>query len=144
MSTKENNPKYVVFDAKGKILGRLATEIAKVLSGKGKVDFMPNVGGSDWAIIINSDLVRLSGTKAKKKIYWKHSGYPGGITSITFDDLIKKDSTKVIELAVKGMLPKNKLSCAAMKRLRVFKGENHDFGRYTDGEIRTDSKKASK
>jgi len=136
MSNKDNknNPEYVVFDAKGKILGRLATKIAKVLSGKGKVDFQPNVGGSDWAIIINSDKVRLSGTKAKKKIYHKHSGYPGGITSISFDDLVKKDSTKVIELAVKGMLPKNKLSRAAMKRLRVFKGENHDFDRYIKKE----------
>jgi len=135
MSNKENNnPEYVVFDAKGKILGRLATKIAKTLSGKGKVDFQPNVGGSDWAIVVNSDKVRLSGAKAKNKIYHKHSGYPGGITSISFDDLVKKDSTKVIELAVKGMLPKNKLSRAAMKRLRVFKGENHDFDRYIKKE----------
>ena len=135
MSNKENNnPEYVVFDAKGKILGRLATKIAKTLSGKGKVDFQPNVGGSDWAIVVNSDKVRLSGAKTKNKIYHKHSGYPGGITSISFDDLVKKDSTKVIELAVKGMLPKNKLSRAAMKRLRVFKGENHDFDRYIKKE----------
>ena len=135
MSNKENNnPEYVVFDAKGKILGRLATKIAKTLSGKGKVDFQPNVGGSDWAIVVNSDKVRLSGAKTKNKIYHKHSGYPGGITSIIFDDLVKKDSTKVIELAVKGMLPKNKLSRAAMKRLRVFKGENHDFDRYIKKE----------
>lgn len=142
MSNKDNknNPEYVVFDAKGKILGRLATEIARVLSGKGKVDFQPNVGGSDWAIIINSDKVRLSGKKAKNKIYHKHSGYPGGITSISFEDLVKKDSTKVIELAVKGMLPKNKLSRAAMKRLRVFKGENHDFDRY----VKKDDKKSEK
>jgi len=133
MKNKENknNPEYVVFDAKGQVLGRLATKIAKVLSGKNKIDFQPNVGGSSWAIVINSDKVKLSGAKAKNKIYHKHSGYPGGITSITFDDLVKKDSTKVIELAVKGMLPKNKLSRTAMKRLRVFKGENHDFKRYT-------------
>jgi large subunit ribosomal protein L13 len=131
MSDKENkNPEYVVFDAEGKILGRLATEIARVLSGKDKIDFKPNVGGSAWAIVVNSDKVRLSGAKAKNKIYHKHSGYPGGITSISFDDLVRKDSTKVIELAVKGMLPKNKLSRVAMKRLRVFKGPNHDFERY--------------
>ncbi len=128
MSKKETTPEYVVFDAKGKILGRLAVEIAKVLSGKNKVDYTPNIGGSDWAIVINSDKVRLSGNKAKQKVYWKHSGYPGGISSITFEDLLKKDSTKVIELAVKGMLPKNKLSREALKRLRVFKGEKHDFG----------------
>ena len=128
MDKKNNNPEYIVFDAKGKILGRLAVEIAKVLSGKGRVDYTPNIGGSDWAIVINSDQVRLSGEKAKKKVYWKHSGYPGGIKSITFDDLLEKDSTKVIELAVKGMLPKNKLSRGALKRLRVFKGDKHDFG----------------
>jgi len=129
MTNEEKNPEYIIFDAEGKILGRLATEIAIVLSGKRKVDFQPNIGGSDWAIVINSDKVRLSGTKAKKKIYWKHSGYPGGISAINFADLIKKDSTKVIKLAVKGMLPKNKLSREAMKRLRIFKGENHNFNR---------------
>jgi len=134
MKENKNNPEYVVFDAEGKILGRLATEIAKVLSGKGKIDFQPNVGGSDWAIVINSDKVRLSGAKAKNKIYHKHSGYPGGITSISFEHLLEKDSTKIIELAVKGMLPKNKLSRVAMKRLRIFKDENHDFGRYTKKE----------
>jgi len=128
MSKNEQSPEYIVFDAKGKILGRLAVEIAKTLSGKDKVDYTPNVGGSAWAIVINSDKVRLSGNKAKKKVYWKHSGYPGGIKSITFDDLLKKDSPRVIELAVKGMLPKNKLSREALKRLRVFKDENHDFG----------------
>jgi large subunit ribosomal protein L13 len=128
MIEQNNNPEYIIFDAKGKILGRLAVEIARVLSGKNKVSYTPNIGGSAWAVVINSDQVRLSGNKAKKKVYWKHSGYPGGIKSITFDDLIKKDSTKVIELAVKGMLPKNKLSREALKRLRVFKGTKHDFG----------------
>ena len=128
MTKKETTPEYIVFDAKGKILGRLAVEIAKVLSGKNKVDYTPNIGGSAWAIVINSDQVRLSGNKAKQKVYWKHSGYPGGIKSITFDDLLKKDSTKVIEFAVKGMLPKNKLSREALKRLRVFKDEKHNFG----------------
>jgi large subunit ribosomal protein L13 len=128
MSEKSKKPEYVIFDAQGKILGRLAVEIAAVLSGKKKVDYTPNVGGSDWAIVINADKVRLSGAKAKKKIYWKHSGYPGGIKSISFADLVKKDSRKVIELAVKGMLPKNKLSARALKRLRVYKDEKHDFG----------------
>lgn len=128
---KKKHPEFVVFDAKGKILGRLATEIAKVLSGKNKVDYQPNVGGRDWVIVINSDYVKLSANKAGKKVYWKHSGYPGGISSITFKDFIKKDSPQVIKLAVKGMLPKNKLSREALKRLRVFKGEKHDFERYT-------------
>jgi len=119
--------KYILFDAKGKILGRMSTEIAKILSGKNKVDYQPNVGGSDWVIVINSDKVRLSGEKAKKKLYWRHSGYPGGIYSDSFNDLMKKDSRKVILLAVSGMLPKNKLAAAALKRLRVFKDEKHPY-----------------
>lgn len=120
---------YILFDAKGKILGRLATEIAKVLSGKNKVDFAPNVGGSDWAIVINSDKVRLSGEKAKKKIYWRHTGYPGGIKQRTFEEAMGEDSREVIKHAVEGMLPKNKLSSRAMKRLRIFKDDKHTFGK---------------
>lgn len=125
--SEKTQPKYILFDAKGKILGRLATEIARVLSGKGKVDFESHIGGSDWAIVINSDKVRLSGEKASKKIYWRHSGYPGGIYKETFADLVKRDSTKVIFSAVEGMLPKNKLSSKALKRLRVFKDEKHPY-----------------
>ena len=78
--------KYIVVDAKGQILGRMSTKIAKILSGKNKVDYEPQVGGSDWVIVINSDKVRLSGEKAKKKIYYRHSGYPGGIYEKTLFD----------------------------------------------------------
>lgn len=127
VSKKE--PKYILFDAKGKILGRLATEIARVLSGKNKVDFEPRIGGSDWAVVINSDRVRLSGEKADKKIYWRHSGYPGGIYKETFAELVERDSTKVIFSAVEGMLPKNKLLKKALKRLRVFKDGKHPYGK---------------
>ena len=127
----ENNSKveYHLVDAKGQILGRIATQIAKILSGKNEVDFTPNVGGKDWVVVINSDRVRLSAEKGDKKIYWKHTGYPGGIYKTTFNEQMEKDSTKVIFDAVKGMLPKNKLSFKAMKRLRVFKDENHSFGK---------------
>lgn len=127
MKTTAKEPKYVLFDAKGKILGRLSTEIAKLLSGKNEVDFQPNVGGKDWAIVINSDRVRLSGEKGKKKVYYRHSGFPGGITSATFDEMMVKDSRAVITHAVKGMLPKNKLSSAALTRLRVYKDEAHEY-----------------
>jgi large subunit ribosomal protein L13 len=120
-------PKYVLFDAKNKILGRFAVEVASVLSGKKEIDFQPNVGGKDWAIVINADKVRLSGEKAKKKIYYWHTGYPGGIKQATFQEMIEDDSRKIIVRAVKGMLPKNKLSVQALKRLRVFKDEKHTF-----------------
>lgn len=118
--------KYHLIDAQGEILGRLATRIAKILSGKNEVDFAPNVGGRDWVVVINSDGVRLSGEKAKKKIYWRHSGYPGGIRSLTFAEMMEKDSRKVILKAVKGMLPKNKLSEKAMTRLLVYKDGEHE------------------
>lgn len=123
---KKEKLKYHLVDAKGEILGRLATKIAKVLSGKNEVNFAPNVGGKDWVVVINSDGVRLSGEKAKKKIYWHHSGYPGGISSLTFAEMMEKDSRKVIEKAVKGMLPKNKLSEKAMTRLLIYKDGEHN------------------
>jgi len=126
-SEKKQTSEFILFDAKGKILGRLATEIARTLSGKDKVDFEPRLGGKDWAIVINSDKVRLSGDKESKKIYWRHSGYPGGIYKATFKEMMIKDSTQVIEKAVKGMLPKNKLSVQAMKRLRIFKSTEHPY-----------------
>ncbi len=122
-------PQYILFDAKGRILGRMSTEIARTLSGRTSIEYEPNVGGKDWVIIINSDKVRLSGEKGKKKLYWKHSGYPGSIKSATFNEMMEKDSRKVIKHAVEGMMPKNKLSQAAMKRLRVFKDEKHPYGK---------------
>jgi large subunit ribosomal protein L13 len=123
----KQSKKHTVIDANGQILGRMATEIAKILSGKNKVDFQPHIGGDEWVIVINSDKVRLSGEKGKKKIYWRHSGYPGGIYQRTFDEMMELDSRKVIAHAVEGMLPKNKLSAKAMKRLRIFKDEKHNF-----------------
>ncbi len=122
---KKSNSEFVLFDAKGKILGRLATEIAGVLSGKKKVNYEPREGGNDWVIVINSDKIRLSGEKENKKIYWRHSGYPGGIYKATFKEMKKKDSTQIIKKAVKGMMPRNKLTVEALKRLRIFKAEDH-------------------
>lgn len=120
-------PRYFLLDAKGKILGRFASEAARILSGKNRVDYTPNVGGKDWVIVINSDEVELSGEKEGKKTYYRHSGYPGGIYKKTFEERMEEDSQGVIFDAVKGMMPKNKLSREALKRLRVFKDENHDF-----------------
>ncbi|MDA3815497.1 MAG: 50S ribosomal protein L13 [Patescibacteria group bacterium] len=136
MKEESSKVEYVAFDAKGKILGRLATQIAKVLSGKGKVDYTPHIGSQDWAIIINSDDVRLSGEKAKKKIYWRHTGFPGGIKQRTFEEMMEIDSREVIMNAVKGMVPKNKLGKNSLTRLRVFKDEKHDFENEVTKEIK--------
>ena len=126
-SHHQQKPKFFLFDAKGKILGRLAVEIAKTLSGKKTVDYQPNKGGRDWAIVINSDKVRLSGAKAGKKLYWRHTGYTGNIKSFTFKEMMEKDSRVIIKQAVRGMLPKNKLSRDALRRLRIFKNEKHPY-----------------
>jgi large subunit ribosomal protein L13 len=117
--------KYHLFDAQGKILGRMATDIAKILSGRTKVDFTPHIDGGDFVVVINSDKIEVTGNKLLGKIYHRFSGYPGGISSIALRDLLKKDSTKVIQNAVYGMLPKNKLRNEMMKRLLVYKDAEH-------------------
>lgn len=117
--------KYHLFDAEGKILGRLAVEIVKVLRGKNKADFTPHIDGGDFAVIINSDRLIVSGNKMDGKIYNRFSGYPGGITAIKLKDQLKKDSRKIIEAAIYGMLCKNKLRNKMMRRLLVHKGKDH-------------------
>ena len=119
------NRKYYQFNAQGKVLGRLATEIAETLDGKRKVDYAPNVDGGDFVVVINSDGVIVTGNKRKAKKYFRHSGYPGGIKEITFEEQLKKDSRKIIEKAVYGMLPKNKLRAKMMKRLLIYENGEH-------------------
>ncbi|EKE25872.1 MAG: Ribosomal protein L13, partial [uncultured bacterium] len=109
----------------GKVLGRLATEIAKVLSGRNKVDYVPHIDGGDFVTVINMDKIRVTGNKMDDKIYHKFSGYPGGISSISFKDLLKKDPKKVMQNAVYGMLPKNTLRDKMMLRLDAVAGPEH-------------------
>lgn len=116
---------YHLFDAKGKILGRLATEIAIVLSGKSRVDFTPNVDAGDFVVVVNTDKIDVTGNKDEKKVYHSYSGYPGGIYSITLGELREKDSRKIIQNAVYGMLPKNKLRAPRMARLLLYTGAEH-------------------
>lgn len=120
------NRQYHLFDAHGKVLGRFATEIAKVLSGRNKVDHTPHIDGGDFVVVINSDKIRVTGNKLDGKMYHSFSGYPGGITSIVLKDLLKKDSTKVIKNAIYGMLPKNNLREKMMLRLKVYKDAEHN------------------
>ena len=117
--------KYYQFNAQGKVLGRLATEIANILNGKRKVDYLPNVDGGDFVVVTNSDGVIVTGNKRKDKKYFRHTGYVGGIKEITFEEQIKKDSRKTIERAVYGMLPKNKLRARMMKRLLIYENDEH-------------------
>ena len=121
------NRQYHLFDAQGKVLGRLATEIAKTLSGRNKVDYVPHIDGGDFVIVINAEKIRVTGNKLEGKVYHKYSGYPGGISSISLKNLLAKDSAKVIQNAVYGMLPKNKLRDKMMLRLHAFGGSEHTF-----------------
>ncbi len=116
---------WYLVDATDKTLGRLASEIAKRLRGKHKPVYTPHVDTGDYIVVINAEKVRVSGNKATDKTYYRHSGYPGGIKSITFDKLIQRAPERVIETAVKGMLPKNPLGRAMFRKLKVYGGAEH-------------------
>ncbi len=114
-----------VVDASGKILGRLATQVASLLMGKHKPIFSYNLDTGDFVVVINADKVRVTGNKAKQKVYYRHSGYPGGLKSITLEKMMQTNPTRVIEYAVKGMLPHNRLGASMRKKLRVYAGDTH-------------------
>ena len=115
--------KWYVIDAEGKTLGRLATVCANLLRGKTKPNYTPNVDTGDFVIVINADKIQVSGKKETDKIY--HTGFPGGLKSISFKDLMEKDPTKAIEKAVKGMLPHNTLGAEQFTKLKVYAGAEH-------------------
>ena len=117
--------KWFLVDANGKTLGRLSVEIAKILRGKHKTDFMPNVDNGDYVIIINAEKIKVTGKKLEQKIYRRHSGYPGGMKIIKLKDMLKRRPEFVLRHAVKGMLPKNNLGHAIIKKLYVYSGENY-------------------
>jgi large subunit ribosomal protein L13 len=116
---------WYIVDADGKILGRMASEIARVLRGKNKVIFTPNADTGDFVIVINAKGVRLSGHKLDDKIYYRHTNYPGGIRSRTAADLLENKPEDLIHLAVKGMLPKNRLGRKLAAKLKVYSGAEH-------------------
>lgn len=117
--------KWLLIDAEGQTLGRLASEIASILRGKHKPTFTPNVDTGDHVIVINSDKVVVTGNKAQKKMYYHHTGFAGGLKAITFQGLMEKKPDQAIYLAVKGMLPHNRLGRAMIKKLRVYAGAEH-------------------
>lgn len=120
------NKEWLLVDADGQTLGRLASEVAKLLRGKHKPNFTPHVDCGDNVVIINAEKVHLSGKKWEAKEYIRHTGYPGGQRSLTAQELKDKNPCKVVEKAVKGMLPKNKLGAALFRNLKVYAGAEHD------------------
>lgn len=117
--------KWYILDAKELVLGRLASKVAAYLRGKTKPVFTPNVDTGDFVIVVNADKVRLTGRKLDGKVYYHHSGYPGGLKAETAKERLSKNPEKLIIDAVKGMLPKNRLGRAMLKKLKVYRGEEH-------------------
>ena len=116
---------WVLIDTEDMVLGRVATEAARILKGKHKPQYTPHVDTGDFVVIINADKIRVTGTKAGKKTYYRHSGFPGGLKSETFNEAMAKHPERVIEHAVKGMLPKNTLGRAMGMKLKVYAGPEH-------------------
>lgn len=121
----EINQKWLVVDANGQILGRLASEVASILRGKNKPIFTPHMDVGDYVIIINAGKIRVTGKKAKTKKYYRHTGYPGGLRSDNYSDLIKSNPARILEKAIWGMLPHNKLGKKIYKKLKIYAGNEH-------------------
>jgi len=126
IATPENmDRKWYVVDAEGQTLGRMASQIAAVLRGKNKPCYTPFIDAGDYVIVINADKVVLTGNKLEQKYYYKHSGYPGGFKAVQYKHLMEKKPVFVVEKAIKGMLPKNRLGRAMFKKLKVYAGSEH-------------------
>lgn len=116
---------WYLIDAAGKTLGRLSTEIARRLRGKHKPEYTPHVDTGDYIVVVNAEKIQVTGRKADEKVYQHYTGFPGGVKSITFDKLLQKAPVRIIEHAVRGMLPKNPLGRAMFRKLKVFAGAEH-------------------
>ncbi len=125
VSTIEADRKWYVVDAKDQVLGRLATKVAGIIRGKNKAIFTPNSDTGDFVVVINAGLVKVTGKRESLKNYKHHSGYPGGLKTRSFEEMISKKPEFVIENAVKGMLPKNRLGNQLIKKLKVYAGDKH-------------------
>lgn len=133
LSVKDIKRDWHLINAKDQILGRIATDIATKLMGKNKPNFVPYLDCGDFVVVTNAAKVKVTGKKQTQKVYFRHSGYPGGDTRETFDKLIKRKPEEVVRHAVKGMLPKNKLGRRMIKKLFIFPGEQHKFEKQLGG-----------
>src|SRR6058998_60240 len=122
-ANRERN--WVVIDANGKTLGRLATQIADILRGKRKPEYTPHCDVGDFVIVVNAEKISVTGNKREQKLYHRHSGYPGGLKTRTLDDMLERRPQEVIRLAVKGMLPRNRLARQQLRKLKVYAGPDH-------------------
>jgi large subunit ribosomal protein L13 len=131
--TAENN--WYVIDAEGKTLGRMAAEIAHRLRGKHKPEYTPHVDTGDYIVVVNAEKVRVTGKKTTDKLYHRHSGYPGGLKTRTFNEMVEKAPEDIITLAVKGMMPRTPLGRAMLRKLKVYAGTEHPHGAQNPAEL---------
>lgn len=127
---------WLLIDAEDQVLGRVASKAAQILKGKHKPQYTPHVDTGDFVVVINADKIRVTGVKATDKEYYRHSGYPGGLKCETFQEAMEKHPERVIEHAVKGMLPKNTLGRAMAKKLKVYAGSEHPYMAQQPREIK--------
>jgi len=125
VKTEETDRKWYVVDATDQVLGRLATKVASVIRGKHKPSFTPNMDTGDFVVIVNADKVKMTGKRELLKTYFRHSGYPGGVKLLTYQQMKDKHPERIVEFAVKGMLPKNKLGRKLGSKLKVYVGADH-------------------
>ncbi len=117
--------KWYVVDAEGKTLGRLSTEIARVLRGKHKAQYTPHIDTGDFVVVINADRIEVTGRKAEQKIYYRHTGYPGGLKEVSYERMMDRKPTEIVRKAVWGMMPKSRLARAQFKKLKIYAGSEH-------------------
>ena len=125
LRTKDIEQKWYLMDCSGKRLGRLSVEVANILRGKNKPEYTPNSDVGDFVVLINAKKIEVSGNKEEDKIYYRHTGFPGGIKKISFKDQLEKNPEKLIRDAVKGILPKNRLNRQIIKKLKVYNDDAH-------------------
>ena len=122
---REAERKWLLIDAEGQTLGRLATEIARLLRGKDKPQYTPHVDTGDFVVVVNAEKVVVTGKKTEQKVYYRHSGYPGGLKTTSYEEMLERKPTEILRRAVKGMMPKTRLGRQQLKKLKIYAGPEH-------------------
>ena len=122
---REVERKWLLIDAEGQTLGRLATEIARLLRGKDKPQYTPHVDTGDFVVVVNAEKVVVTGKKTEQKVYYRHSGYPGGLKTTSYEEMLERKPTEILRRAVKGMMPKTRLGRQQLKKLKIYVGPEH-------------------
>jgi len=125
---REAERKWLLIDAEGQTLGRLATGIARLLRGKDKPQYTPHVDTGDFVVVVNAEKVVVTGKKAEQKVYYRHSGYPGGLKTTSYEEMLERKPTEILRRAVKGMMPKTRLGRQQLKKLKIYAGSEHPHG----------------